>query len=208
MTLPLALTVVRCVLAIAAAGILLLDTLIPLHVAVAAVCFIVAAVTDFFDGRIARARNQTSPLGAFLDPLADKLLVYLLFIYLTVVGVYPAWLLLLLFTRDIVTDSLRAFVVGQGQSMPANIPSKWKSLFQMSSIGLLLVLVSLTEAERTTEWGRNALGSLVSSPLFGQAFGLTFWLMVLAAAVGIVGTIQYGTQYASVFMKKKKIPVA
>ncbi len=202
MNLPLLLTSLRVVLAVAVGALLLAADVMPFCLTLAAVLFIVAAVTDFFDGRLARARNQTTSLGAFLDPLADKLLVYLAFLYLTAVGVYPVWLLMIVFTRDIVTDSLRAFAAGSGVSMPANMISKWKSLFQMASIGLLLVLVAATELQRLTQWGGAAFTWFVSSPLFDQAFGATFWLMLAAAAVGIVGTIQYVVEYGSKLFKR------
>ena len=203
MNLPLVLTSSRVVLSVVVGVLLLLENAVPFHVTIAAVCFIVAAATDYFDGKLARKWNQVTPLGAFLDPLADKLLVYLSFIYLTTVGVYPVWLLLIVFTRDIVTDGLRAFAVGQGMVMPANLVSKWKSLFQMASIGLLLALVSVTELQRLTPWGNRALASVVESAVFEQAFGATYWLMVAAAAVGVVGTIQYFVEYApSLFLKK------
>ncbi len=115
---------------------------------------------------------------------------------------YPVWLLLLVFLRDMVTDSLRAFAAGEGVSMPANMISKWKSLFQMASIGVLLVLVALTELQRSTGWGNDVFESIVGSPLFEKAFGATYWLMIAAAAVGIVGTIQYIVEYAPTVFKK------
>ncbi len=190
MNIPLQLTASRILMAAVIGIVLLLP--VPYRASICAILFIVAAVTDFIDGKLARAWGQSTPLGAFLDPLGDKLLVYLTFIYLTVVGMYPAWLLLLLFTRDIVTDSLRGFAAGKGVSMAANLPSKWKTLCQMSSIALLLVLVSITELA-----SKGAVSSaFLSAPLFEQAFGLTFWLMVIAAAVGIVGTVQYVVAYA------------
>lgn len=196
MNFPLALTVSRLVLAFAVGALLVLEDLVPFHVTICAVLFIVAAVTDYFDGRLARAWNQKTDLGAFVDPLADKLLVYLAFIYLTVVGVYPAWVLLALFTRDIAVDSLRSYAAGTGVSMPANTIGKWKSLFQMTSIALLLVLVATTELQRTTEWGNTAFASFIASMPFEWAFGVTYWLMVAAAAVGTVSMVQYAVEYA------------
>lgn len=195
MNFPLFLTASRVVLALVVGALLLAQGFVPFRVSAAAACFIVAAVTDFFDGRLARARKQTTPLGAFLDPLADKLLVYLSFLYLTVVGVYPAWLLLALFTRDICVDALRGFAAGVGVSMPANQVGKWKSLFQMSSIGLLLALVAVTELQASTGWGNAALAPVVSSTPFEWAFGATFWLMLAAAAVGYVSMVQYAVEY-------------
>lgn len=195
MNFPLALTVSRLVLALAVGLLLVLEEVVPFRVTICAVLFIVAAVTDYFDGRLARAWNQKTELGAFIDPLADKLLVYISFIYLTVVGVYPAWLLLALFTRDIAVDSLRSYAAGKGVSMPANAVGKGKSLFQMTSISLLLVLVAATELQRTTEWGNTAFASLIASMPFEWAFGATYWLMVAAAAVGAVSMVQYAVEY-------------
>jgi CDP-diacylglycerol--glycerol-3-phosphate 3-phosphatidyltransferase len=194
MTLPLALTASRLVLSLLAGALLLAP--VPFHVTLAAVSFVVAAATDFFDGRIARARGQTSELGAFLDPLADKLLVYLSFIYLATVGVYPAWVLLVLFARDIAVDSLRGYAAGKGVSMPANVVGKWKSFFQMLSIGLLLALVAVAELQRSTAWGNDAFAAAVASRPFELAFGATYWLMVAGAAVGLVSMVQYFVEAA------------
>jgi|GEM_PF-377315 len=199
MNVPLFLTFTRLILSIAVGALLVSEGVVPFHVTIAAAFFIVAAVTDFFDGYLARRWGQTSALGAFVDPLADKLLVYLSFIYLTTIGVYPVWLLLVLFTRDIVVDSLRAFSTGLGISMPANAVGKWKSLFQMSSIALLLIVVSMTQLQASTEWGNIALAAAVSSAPFEWAFGATYWLMVAGAAVGVVSMIQYFVESPSLF---------
>jgi CDP-diacylglycerol--glycerol-3-phosphate 3-phosphatidyltransferase len=190
MNFPLALTVSRLVFAVAIGAILVTESL-PLRGTAAAIAFIVAAATDFFDGRLARAWNQKTELGAFIDPLADKLLVYLSFMYLTVVGVYPVWLLMAHFVRDIGVDSLRAYAAGKGVSMPANVPGKWKSFLQMGSIALVLVLVALTELQRTTEWGNAAFEAAVGSVAFEAAFAAVFWLMLASAAVGYVSMAQY-----------------
>ncbi len=201
MNFPLALTSSRLVCAALVGVLLVAENSIPFHVTIAAVLFIIASVTDFFDGRLARAWNQKTELGAFLDPLADKLLVYLAFLYLTTAGVYPVWLLLLVFTRDIVTDSFRAYSIGKGISMPANMISKWKSFFQMLSIGLLLVLISIVELQSLTTWGNTLFASFLASSWADRVFGTTFWLMLAAAAVGIVGTIQYFVECAPLLFR-------
>ena len=203
MNIPLLLTSARIVLAVAVGALLLLENAVPFHVTIAAACFVLAAATDFLDGRLARSWHQETKLGAFLDPLADKLLVYLAFIYLTLVQVYPAWLLLLVFTRDIVTDSFRAFAAGLGHSMPANMVSKWKSFFQMASIGLLLVLVSVVELQEGTPAG-GSLAGVVNSAWFNAGFDATYWLMVAAAAVGVVGTAQYFAEHGPALFRPKK----
>ncbi len=196
MNFPLLLTASRLVLAIVVGTLLVLEDAIPFHVSIAAACFIVASLTDFFDGRLARKWNQATPLGAFLDPLADKLLVYLAFIYLTTVLIYPVWLLLILFGRDMAVDGLRAFSVGKGVAMPANLIGKWKSFLQMGSIALLLALVSVTEVQRLTSWGNEALTWVLTSTGYEVAFGATYWLMLAAAAVGLVSMVQYFVESA------------
>lgn len=195
MNIPLALTVSRLALA-PVIGVLLVVESLPFRVAAAAVLFIAGALTDFFDGRLARKWNQTTPLGAFIDPLADKLLVYVPFIYLAGVLAYPVWLLLVLFARDMSVDSLRAFAVGKGISMPANIVGKWKSLFQMASLGLLLALGGITQVQRVTEWGNAAFSGLIAGAPFEALFGVSYWLMVLAAVVGVVSMLQYVVEMA------------
>lgn len=203
MNIPLLLTSTRIVLAAAVGVLLVLENAVPYHVTVAAACFILAALTDFFDGRLARAWRQETKLGAFLDPLADKLLVYLAFIYLTLVQVYPAWVLLVLFARDIVTDGFRGFAAGQGHSMPANMVSKWKSFFQMVSIAMLLVLVSVVELQEAVGRG-GLLAEVVDSSWFNAGFAVTHWLMVAAAAVGVVGTVQYFAEHGPAVFRSKK----
>lgn len=193
MNFPIFLTSSRLVLAVVVAVLLLSVNVVPFRLTIATVLFVVAALTDFFDGRAARAWNQKTEIGAFLDPLADKLLVYLSFIYLTTVGGYPLWLLLVVFTRDIVTDTFRAFAVGKGHSMPANMVSKWKSLLQMVSLTLVLALGSVTEFQGVSE-----------SEAFFTVFSIANWLMIAAAVTGVIGMIQYFVQHSHVAFKSKK----
>lgn len=204
MNIPLLLTSSRVVLALVVGALLLLESSMPYNVAICAVLFMVAAVTDFFDGRLARAWNQKTEVGAFLDPLADKLLVYLAFIYLTVVGGYPTWLLLVVFTRDIVTDSFRAFAVGKGRSMPANMVSKWKSVFQMTSISLLLVLGGAAELGNAGYWSA-VLSGFINSQAFIIAFRVANGLMIVAAVTGVLGMVQYFVEHGPSLFRAKHV---
>lgn len=194
MTLPMLLTYARILAAVAIAALLLFNESVPFAFLAAAILFPLGAITDFFDGWLARSRNQTTALGSVIDPLGDKLIVWLPFLYLTVSGMYPLWILLVLFTRDMVVESVRSYVVGQGVRVPGNPISRWKSLLQMCSLALLLALIAIVDLGQTT--------AFVQSPLFEQLFGLTFWLMLGSAAVGIVGMVQYFADYSSVIFKK------
>lgn len=201
MQLPLLLTGSRIASSIVIALLLLFNEFVPLAFLIATILFALGAATDFFDGRIARARNQVTPLGSLLDPLGDKLIVWLPFLYLTVTGMYPLWILLVLFTRDMVTESVRSFVVGHGVSVPGNAISRWKSLFQMCSLTLMLLLIACVDLTQAT--GSAEMEAFMQSVLFEQLFGLTFWLMLASAAVGIVGMVQYFVDYSSILFKKK-----
>jgi cardiolipin synthase len=107
----------------------------------ACVVFSAAAITDYFDGRIARDRRQTSDLGRMLDPIADKLLVGATLMMLAGMGrlpglsLYPAVVILL---REILVSGLREYLAGIRIGLPVTRLAKWKTGFQMGALGTLL----------------------------------------------------------------------
>jgi cardiolipin synthase len=109
---------------------------------VACALFTAAAVTDYFDGYLARSRNQVSALGRFLDPIADKLLVaaalFLLgaFDRLSAISFLPALVIVL---REILVSGLREFLAEVRVGMPVSRLAKWKTGIQMTAIPVLLV---------------------------------------------------------------------
>ena len=108
----------------------------------AAVLFIVAAITDYFDGYLARSRNQTSALGRLLDPIADKLLVVsALVIVLANKMVLPISYIpvIVIFCREILVFGLREFLAEVKISMPVTKLAKWKTGFQMTALSLILL---------------------------------------------------------------------
>ncbi|MBN9563649.1 MAG: CDP-diacylglycerol--glycerol-3-phosphate 3-phosphatidyltransferase [Alphaproteobacteria bacterium] len=107
----------------------------------ACVVFSIAAITDYFDGRIARGRRQTSDIGRMLDPIADKLLVGATLMMLAGMGrlpgfsLYPAVVILL---REILVSGLREYLAGIRIGLPVTKLAKWKTGFQMGALGTLL----------------------------------------------------------------------
>ncbi len=107
----------------------------------ACVVFSAAAITDYWDGRIARARRQQSSFGRMLDPIADKLLVGSALMMLAGEGrfpfgtLYPAVLILL---REILVSGLREYLADIRVGLPVTRLSKWKTGFQMGALGTLL----------------------------------------------------------------------
>jgi CDP-diacylglycerol--glycerol-3-phosphate 3-phosphatidyltransferase len=102
--------------------------------------FIIASITDFLDGFLARKLNLITNLGKFLDPLADKLLVNSLFILLMVTPNWlqdvnilriPSWVLIIMIVRDLTVDGIRMIAVTQGKVLAANVFGKVKTFLQI-----------------------------------------------------------------------------
>lgn len=101
--------------------------------------FVLAGVTDFVDGRLARASHITTKLGAYLDPLADKILVLGAGLALVAGGRLSMWLLLVVLLRELAITGLRA-VLKAGVHMPASVAAKWKTTAQLFALGSSSVL--------------------------------------------------------------------
>lgn len=107
---------------------------------VATVIFTLAAVTDWFDGWLARKLNQTSAFGAFLDPVADKLMVAAALIVLLQLGRIDAIVTLIIIGREIAVSALREWMalLGESKSIAVSFVGKFKTVSQMLAIPLLL----------------------------------------------------------------------
>jgi CDP-diacylglycerol--glycerol-3-phosphate 3-phosphatidyltransferase len=110
------------------------------------IVFILGALTDKLDGSLARKWNQITDLGKFLDPVADKLLVDSLLIYLCLPILESSWCpgrllwcVLVMIIRDIVVDALRMIAVTKGKVLAANVFGKLKTVLQMVAIPLVLL---------------------------------------------------------------------
>ena len=116
----------------------------PSHTArwVACILFCLAAITDFFDGYLARRSNQTSNLGRFLDPIADKLLVGATLFMLVGFNQVNSWTFIpavIILLREILVSGLREFLAEVQVSMPVSRLAKWKTAIQMIALPLLLI---------------------------------------------------------------------
>ena len=105
--------------------------------------FIIASLTDFIDGQIARKCNQVSDFGKFLDPLADKLLVIAAMTMFTEWGVMPAWALMLVLTREFAVTGLRLVAVGNGTVIAAGWSGKVKTFSTMVGLCAMMALPSV-----------------------------------------------------------------
>ena len=106
----------------------------------AAAVFLLGSLTDYFDGQIARKRHLITDFGRFIDPLADKLLVLSTLIMLSVRGLVPGALTVLILARELAVDGLRMIVSGKGTVIAAAKAGKIKTASQMVYILLMLLL--------------------------------------------------------------------
>jgi len=105
----------------------------------AAFIFVLASVTDFFDGYIARTFNQITTLGAILDPLADKMLTLAGFLGLMMLDRASPWAIYLILTRELFITGLRVSAMSRGMDISASWMGKVKTVVQMIAIGFLLM---------------------------------------------------------------------
>lgn len=105
----------------------------------ALIIFIIASITDNIDGRWARKKKIVTDLGAFLDPLADKMLTSLAFLVLVYLNVVPIWLFAIILVRDFAVDGMRMMAARDGITISASIYGKLKTTVQMITLIILLL---------------------------------------------------------------------
>lgn len=108
---------------------------------IALVIYILAAVTDFFDGYLARIWHQQSALGRMLDPIADKVLVSVVLLVLVTDGILNGghlWAAIIITAREVLVSGLREFLSELRVSVPVTKIAKWKTTVQLVAVGLLI----------------------------------------------------------------------
>lgn len=135
--LPLFLTVLRVILTLPIILFALQNTFITNWIA--AVLFIIASITDYFDGYYARKLNAVTNLGKFLDPVADKILVSALLVLFVSQNKVDIWMAILFICRDTLISGIRAAAAADGVIIDAKATGKWKAALQMCSIPMLII---------------------------------------------------------------------
>lgn len=108
--------------------------------------FALASLTDFYDGRLARAGNQVTRFGRFLDPLADKILVTAGLIGLVFEHIVSMWLVVPIVLRDVIITGLRTYGWLHGRQMLTSRFARWKTAAQLVTVVLLLFLLAVRES--------------------------------------------------------------
>ena len=109
------------------------------------VVFSAASLTDLYDGKLARAGNQETPLGRFLDPLADKILVTSALVALAFNKMVNFWIVLPIVGRDILITGIRLYGLSRGKQMVTTRLAKWKTVAQLISVLFILLVIGVEE---------------------------------------------------------------
>ena len=166
------------------------------------VFFVIASFTDYLDGHLARKNNQVTDLGKFLDPVADKLLINSLVIFLVAPSVFApyipgelnqvgfsVWCAILLVARDIVVDALRFIAANKGKVIAANIFGKAKTVLEMVAIGAVLL---------------NGFPFRYFDKGWPAGLHVADFLVYLATAASVISGVIYVVQNRSVFKSEDK----
>lgn len=134
MNLPNKLTVLRVILAPILLIVMMID--FKFNMGLSLLIFIIASLTDLFDGKIARKRNLITTFGKFLDPIADKLLVFAAFIGLWKTGavIGMEWIIFIAIVRELLVASARMLAATDGNVIAADIFGKLKTVAQMTAV--------------------------------------------------------------------------
>jgi CDP-diacylglycerol--glycerol-3-phosphate 3-phosphatidyltransferase len=106
---------------------------------VATLLFLLASVTDYLDGYLARKMNVVSSLGVFLDLTADKVFVAAILIAMVQIGIVPAWITFIIITREFLVSGLRSLAAARGRVIPAGKWGKQKTFITLIAIGGVLL---------------------------------------------------------------------
>ena len=163
-----------------------LSTNWPFHFTAGLIVFVIAGVTDYLDGSIARSRNLVTDFGKLMDPLADKIMVAAAFICLVPLHAIPPWVAILVIAREFLITGLRLLAAGKGTILPSERLGKHKTAWQIITVIFFLLLLSLQE------W--QSAGIISSTLLDPIAFLLPYGgRVIIAVTLGL--TITSGFRY-------------
>lgn len=143
----------------------------------AAAVFLIAAVTDFLDGYLARRRSQVTRLGRLLDPIADKLLVLSGLILLVQFGRVAAWVAIVIIARELAVTGVRALAASEGVILSAETTGKYKMIAQVVAILLLILDESLAPMGLNPHLAGTAVLylALVLGLVSGWKYVVSYW---------------------------------
>lgn len=179
MNLPNQLTLLRIILSF----VLILCLLAPGFSAKLAAVFVFAfaCLTDLWDGRLARKLSLVSNFGVLMDPIADKILVLSAFVAFVQLGLVPAWMVVVVASREFLITGLRLFALGKGCVLPAEAAGKHKTVSQMVAISITILFIAV----------RGGLGARASERFVSLGYNGIWWLMLVTVILTLSSGISF-----------------
>ncbi|MAT58345.1 MAG: CDP-diacylglycerol--glycerol-3-phosphate 3-phosphatidyltransferase [Ignavibacteriae bacterium] len=182
MVLPNQLTVLRIILTPIFLYFFLSDD--PVMIQISSVIFVIAAITDWYDGWLARKFNYITDWGKFLDPLADKILTLTAFYGFVVIDVIPFWMVIIIIIRDMGITLLRIYAEIKKKSFATSRSAQWKTFIQMFFLYYLLIIYTLRTIESVYNWN-----PWLFDLLFNQE--IIYYIMLVITIFTLYTGIQY-----------------
>jgi len=200
MNLPNKLTTLRVVLALV--FLFLLWVKLPYNMLAAWFVFIIAAATDVFDGILARRWGTVTDFGKLMDPVADKMIICAAFISFVQLGAthVPAWMVVIIISREFVITGLRLLALGKGQVLAAGRWGKHKAVSQVVSIVIILTSLALRDVASGLDAGRKF------DDFYTAHFsGFVWWLMLVTVILTVGSGLIYLYENRGLFWETKGI---
>ncbi len=181
MNLPNRLTILRIILTFIFIIFISLEGLSPKIIAF--IIFIIASLTDYLDGYLARRNNQVTDFGKLMDPIADKILILSAFLVFVQMQLISAWMVVVIFSREALITGLRIFAISKGKVLEAEAAGKHKTVSQIVAIFLIFVSIIFKEALiKFFSWG----GSI--DYIFKVSI---FVLMIITVSLTVISGLSY-----------------
>ena len=178
------------------------------------IIFIIASITDWYDGKIARQTGTVTVVGTFLDPLVDKMLIAAAlvgFVELPELHI-RAWMVVLIISREFLITGLRSLAASRGMVMAAEGAGKYKMASQVTTIITILIILILNSAfekwpSRAPDTSGHA-GLLMREVMESAPFWLVFWVAILTIVSGVLYLRKYSDLLKREFAMLKTVRVA
>jgi CDP-diacylglycerol--glycerol-3-phosphate 3-phosphatidyltransferase len=198
MNTPNKLTIMRIVLAFV--FLFLLWARFPFSMFAAWIVFVAAAISDVYDGRLARMYGNVTDFGTLMDPVADKMIIcaaFISFVQLPATHV-PAWMVVIIISREFIITSLRLHALSKGKVLAAGLWGKHKTVSQVAAI--LIILTFLASRDVAVAMG---LGEKYND-LYGAHFAnFVYWLMLLTVTLTVGSGLYYLYENRGLFWEGK-----
>lgn len=126
-----------------------------MNLEISIIVYIIAALTDWYDGWLARKFNYITAWGKFWDPMADKILTSAVFVCFVIIDIIPLWMVLLIVLRDLFVTTIRGYADYKGLNFPTSTYAKVKTFIQMVFLYYLLVFYTLSVSQFSSGWLRE-----------------------------------------------------